>query len=192
MTDFGLFGGTFDPIHFGHIHLALELAERHNLAGVFFCPAAVNPEKTDSVPQAGLEDRLNMVNLAIEAIPSFSLLTWECHQPPPSYTVDTLRKLHDSFPEVHWKLLLGFDSAINLEKWKEPNEILKLATPLIGARSGFDDENLLKKNKIVLNQIPLLGISSTMIRQRLKQKLYCGHLIPQKVMDYIFLHNLYC
>lgn len=162
----GFFGGSFDPIHFGHISLAVHLMEAHHLDEVLFCPAFCSPFKTTKPPIASPEHRLAMLKLALE-LPQFQITTLELDQKTPSYTVDTIRKL----ALKGLRLLLSDEAASHLNKWKETNELVRLAPPLIGPREAH--------------------ISSTDIRARLKQKLYCGHLVPAKVLDYIKRHKLY-
>ncbi len=169
MKTVGFFGGSFDPIHFGHIGLAVELMEKHKLDAVLFCPAYCSPFKKDEPPVASPLDRLEMLKLALE-LPQFKISTLEIDRKGTSYTVDTLRALKKE--GINLKLLLSEESARHLNKWKEPEELLQIAPPLIGRRE--------------------IQISSTEIRERLKKKLYCGHLVPAKTLDYIQKHRLYC
>jgi nicotinate-nucleotide adenylyltransferase len=182
---FGFYGGSFDPIHFGHINLALELCERHRLQGVVFCPTAINPCKVDAPPSAAAHHRLKMVEIAIKDIPEFSLSSFECEKNGPCYTIDTLEYLIKQYPDRTWRLLMGSDSALTLPHWRRASELIALAPPLIGSREGGFVEGF------PVEQIPCLDISSTEIRRRLSQKKYCKHLVPTKVLDYITLHQLY-
>jgi nicotinate-nucleotide adenylyltransferase len=164
----GFFGGSFDPIHFGHITLAIELMEEHALDEVLFCPAYCSPFKTDKPPVAGPKDRLAMLKLALE-IPPFKITSWELDREGPSYTIDTIRALQTE--GVQYRLLLSNEAAKDLKQWKEVEALVRLAPPLIGERKT--------------------PISSTQIRERLQKNLYCGHLIPAKVLEYIRKHDLY-
>lgn len=167
----GFFGGSFDPIHNGHIQLALSLIEKGKVDEVIFCPAGISPFKKSAPPLASKEDRLKMCKLAIAQISQFSLLDWEVKRKTPSYTIDTIRFLKKRDPKASYRLILGEDSFAGISKWKESDTLLKLAPPLVGSR--------------------LLSISSTEIRKRLKEGKYCGHLLPHKVLEYIHKHNLY-
>jgi nicotinate-nucleotide adenylyltransferase len=193
----GFLGGTFDPIHFGHVHIAVALSEAHSLDQVIFCPARLSPDKQDSPPLAEAQDRKEMIKLAIRDLPQFILWDWELKNPAPSYIIDTIR---------HWKerheasvfLLLGRDVLASLPHWKEINTLLELSPPLIGSRSyekavRFPELSSQSQEKIVLGQteIPILEISSTLIRKRLFEKRYCGHLIPAPVLEYIYKNQLY-
>jgi nicotinate-nucleotide adenylyltransferase len=189
------FGGTFDPIHFGHLNLALHLLETVGLDRIFFCPAYVSPEKHQSFPSASAENRFQMVELAIQEIPQFVALSYEIERKGPSYTIDTLRYLKKEFPEDQWHLILGEDVLHGLSRWKEVEELLALAPPLVGSRPGDKFPALPKalsewveKGRV---DIPTMEISATEIRNRLNQKKYCGHLTSTKVLDYIIENRLY-
>lgn len=195
MKKIGYYGGSFDPIHFGHINLALEMAEIHGLDSVLFCPANINPHKQRDLIPVTSSQRLKMVELAIEDIPHFKCIDLEIKRGGISYTVDTLKELKSKFKEDQLFLILGLDSAIDFPNWKNPDEILTLATPLIGCRETNQENsdlcnhlNLLKKN---LTNTSLLDISSTEIRQRISQGKYIRHLVPSKVVDYIYENQLY-
>ncbi|MGB7978761.1 MAG: nicotinate-nucleotide adenylyltransferase [Chlamydiales bacterium] len=164
----GFFGGTFDPIHFGHIAFAIQLMEEHGLDEVLFCPAFCSPFKLAEPPVARPDQRLAMLQLALDH-PAFKLATLELDRGGPSYTIDTLRALQS--PGVEFRLLLSDEAAAHLDQWKETQELVRLAPPLIGRR-----------------EIP---ISSTGIRMRLKKKLYCAHLVPAKTLEYIERYRLY-
>jgi nicotinate-nucleotide adenylyltransferase len=181
----GLFGGTFDPIHFGHLNLALSLLEQANLDRVIFCPAHTSPLKNGEPPRASKEDRLAMVSLAIAEIPQFSLLDFEVQRPPPSYTIDTVRFLL-SKEKVELRLILGEDSLQQLAKWKEVDELLRLAPPLVGTRLSLP--GILPVQPV---KIPVMEISSTEIRARLRRDQFCGHLVPKDVLTLIKQKNLY-
>ena len=168
MRKVGFFGGSFDPIHFGHISLALCLLEKYNLDRILFCPAAVSPFKTGSPPVASGKDRVEMLKLALDH-PQFKISTIELDRGGTSFTIDTICELSK---EYELNLLLSDEAAAGgLEKWKESEALQKMAPPLIGARSR--------------------EISSTGIRKRLSKKLYCGHLVPLKALDYIQANQLY-
>ncbi len=195
MKKIGFYGGTFDPIHFGHLFLAIQLAELKQLDEVWICPAFCSPFKQGKLPLTSGEHRLEMVRLAIEEIPRFKVLSSEVESKETSYTVDTLRALPQGF---QYHLLLSEESALQFMKWKEPEEIARLAPPLIGCRkfselSGHQDDSwkeipFLKEGLVLTKR---MEISSTEIRERLKNKLYVGHLVPAKALDYIRRHQLY-
>lgn len=168
MKNVGFFGGSFDPIHFGHISLAVQLMEAHQLDEVLFCPAFCSPFKIETPPRASPKDRLQMLKLALD-FPAFKICTLELDRKGPSYTIDTIRELKEE--GVKLRLLLSDEAAQYLHRWKETEQLVKIAPPLIGPRE--------------------LKISSTEVRARLKKKNYCGHLVPAKALDYIHSHGLY-
>ena len=194
----GFFGGSFDPIHLGHLNIAIELAERHKLDEVFVCPTSQSPFKKEKPPIASKEHRRAMVTAAISLLPTFTLLDFELQKSTPCYTIDTIRQLI-AIDQQHKKnknyfLLLGEDAIEHFHAWREVEELIKLATPLIGSRQtkSFPQKGaLLSAIEKGLTQIPLMEISSTEIRDRLQKGLYCGHLLPAKVWDYIQQHQIY-
>ena len=198
----GFFGGSFDPIHFGHLNLAVELMEAHNLDQVLFCPANINPHKLNQEGST-ISDRLEMVNLAISSNPNFQLLDLESERKGISYTIDTLRDFIaneelSSNPRKTF-LLLSDEAVSGFFDWHKPEEIVKIATLLIGTRLS-STKNLLPEvaNQSICEAIrkgwtptSRMDISSTAIRNRLQKRLYCGHLVPEKVLDYIYQNHLY-
>lgn len=193
MSKIGLYGGTFNPIHFGHLNLAFELMENSKLDEVWWMPTSCSPFRQDDDFTA--EQRLKMVELALEGIPQFKVCTLEIHRPPPAYTIDTVREILSLYPNDEFYLLLGEDALVRFMDWKEPLELIRLIPFLIGHRSGnalpkFPDEI----EKIIsesLVETPLIDISATRIRKRLKNRRYCGHLLPWKVLDFIYVNQLY-
>lgn len=197
----GLLGGTFDPLHFGHINLGLEMQEKHSLDEIILCPAATSPFKTNQTPLASAEDRLKMAQLAAAELKGWRVIDWELRRKGPSYTIDTVRAIHDdaekSKEKISLHLLLGQDILEKLAEWKEVEELLRLAPPLIGVRKGEGInlkglppslEKICQEGKTPTR---VFEISSTLVRERLKRKLYCGHLVPAKILDFIHQHQLY-
>ncbi len=189
----GFIGGTFDPIHFGHINLALALKEVCGFDEVLFCPTPISPlKKEHPIP---IKHRLRMVELAIEHIPGFLLFDYEATTRGPHYTIDTIKYLiKDSKKRgghTSISLILGEDITDEFMKWKDVETLVELATPIVGNRFK---ESLNKVPSILsenIHTIPMMEISATEIRKRLKNKLYCGHMLPAKVLDYIYHHQLY-
>lgn len=175
----GFFGGTFDPIHYGHINLALSLKESTGLDEVWFCPAYVNPFKL-KVKSASAEDRLAMLQLAIQGIDGFKVIENEIDKSEPSYTIDTMIELRHLYPHTFY-LLLGEDQLKDFGKWKEAERLKEMA-PLLVGRRGDGGEGV---------AIPRFDISATQIRERLRNHLYVGHLLPPPVLEYIHKKGLY-
>lgn len=195
----GIYGGTFDPIHFGHLNLAFELMEKQSLNEVWFVPAQINPHKMESSPVSA-DHRLAMLQLALEGIPQFHINQIECKRPAPSYTVETLRCIlqEPGAENKDFFLLLGEDSIPGFCRWHEVHEIIERIPLLIGSRDGnwaCEDSNtdprILHAIEKGMVKTKLMDISSTELRRRLNQNLYCGHLVPAKALAYLHEHRLY-
>ncbi len=192
----GLLGGSFDPLHFGHLNMAIALLEAHDLDRVLFCPAYTSPFKTTRPPSAAPEHRLAMVSCGIQNIKPFSLLDTEITHNTPSYTIDTIKKLKEQ-TSANLFLILGEDQLIDLHRWKDVEELFLLCKPLIATREKktISLEHLSHSLQSLIAQgrtsIPMMEISSTVIRERLRKKQYCGHLVPAMILDYIERHHLY-
>ena len=198
MKKVGFFGGTFDPIHLGHINLAICILEHYHLDEVLFCPASLSPHKIAEEPTASKQQRREMVELAIRPIEAFTCLEAELFREGPSYTIDTIRALKHAHPSVEYHLILGEDSLERLSEWREIEELIAIAPPLIGNRTANLSEGFhhlpSKIKKAVqkgMTPIPVMDISSTELRQRLKEGKYCGHLLPAEVANYIKEYRLY-
>jgi len=195
----GFFGGTFDPIHLGHLNLAIQIGEKRKLDEILFCPAFLSPLKEKSPPQASGLQRLQMAALALEDLPHFHVTALEIERGSTSYTIDTIRTLiQEEGKQKEFFLLLAEDVAYSLDKWKEPEELLSLAPPLVGTRFGFERQKINRLSPSIQSfleegecKIASMDISSTDIRKRLKKYLYCGHLLSRKVLDYIYDNQLY-
>lgn len=194
----GFFGGTFDPIHFGHLNLAQEIMHKKKLDEVWFCPSQWNPHKEEDHPCATASQRAEMVRIALEGFPQFHLCEAEIRRPGPSYTVDTLRRLSHDHPDILFYLILGMDALQGFHRWKAPEEIVALAKPVVGFRPGTSIEipesfsdHLKEKFKGAVLPIKEVPISATEIRACLAKGDDCSHFLPPKVLDYIITHKLY-
>lgn len=181
----GLFGGTFDPVHWGHLLLGEAAREALGLAQLQFLPARLPPHKQDrSVTPT--EHRLAMLELAIADNPAFAICRWELDQPGPSYTVDTLRHLRDEgWDPIH--LLIGGDSLAQLASWREPDAIRRLASIAVMDRPGWQPEAA----GVRVLALPQIAISSTAIRDRLRAGQSIRYWVPEAVRAYIADHGLY-
>lgn len=195
----GIFGGTFDPPHIGHLVVAQVAMEEVGLDRVLFVPANVNPLKVGKQVTPG-EHRLRMVELATAYHPQFDAWDWELRQEGPSYTVNTLEYIHEQHPESELFLIIGADNLRILPKWKNVERIVELATVLAVTRPGFDLKTSTETvfalyshiNERIRNvEIPGLDISSTWIRERLAKNRSVLHLLPQEVIRYTEENKLY-
>ncbi len=196
MKRIALYGGGFDPVHFGHLNLAIDLMEMHQLQKVYFCPAFCSPHKLDKPPMASSQNRWEMLKLAIDDIPEMVSWDFEIQNETPSYTVKSLEELQKIEKDAEIFLILSEDALFTFKKWKNPEEILKIAQLLVGTRRDSSENLLLDfpeewKKRIHISKTRILEISSTEIRKRLQEKKYCAHLIPYKTTQYIYQKNLY-
>jgi len=169
----GIYGGSFDPPHHGHIHCAVALKERESLDEVWVIPCHKHPTKSENAP---MKDRVMMTQLAFENIPGCVVLDVE--DSSPSFTVETLEKLmqqNEEFREAERFLLLGSDLAEEIFSWKKYEVIEQLVRPLVLSRSERDD----------------CMLSSTLVRSWISRNVYVEHLLPRKVLEYIRTHALY-
>jgi nicotinate-nucleotide adenylyltransferase len=184
----GIFGGTFDPIHHGHLRIALDMQEALQLEQVRFLPLnqAVHREQ----PVASAEQRVQMLQLAVQGQPRLAVDETEIVRGGASYMVDTLETLHVVFPNKKLCLLLGSDAFNDFAQWKGPQRILQLANIIVMQRPGYKPpEN--HTNSIHFQPVTQLQISSSDIRQRIAQRRNVDFLLPKQVQDYIQQHRLY-
>ena len=197
----GIYGGSFDPIHVGHLLVAETVREQVGLDRVLFIPAFQSPLKLDYPPIDG-RSRLEMLQLALGANLAFAVDDRELTRGGISYTVDTLRELRSENPDAEWFLLMGADSLADLHRWKEPQAICSLAVPVVVARGGLPPPNLdcllqfVDTHRIdtirrfVVN-MPQLEISSQELRNRIRSNKSIRYQVPASVEAYIRTHALY-
>jgi nicotinate-nucleotide adenylyltransferase len=201
----GVLGGTFDPIHMGHLVVAEEARIKLGLREVLFVPAGQPWLKLDrNITQA--VHRVEMVRRAIDTNPHFKLNTLEVERPGPSYTVDTLTMLRKQLGSAaSLFFILGRDTLAELPLWKEPEKLVQLCRLVVAPRSVLSEvEGSSSKDfkhlqaeipglmdKVIQLDMPVIGISSSGIRQRLAQGLSIRYLVPEGVGEYILEHELY-
>lgn len=186
----GIFGGSFDPVHLGHLILAEQCREQAGLDRVLFIPAPRPPHKQNGTV-AEFTDRVHMLRLALTGSPSFAIDTCEEDRPGRSYTVDTLRYLQQRDAGNDWHLILGSDSVRDLETWREPKSIATMCSLLIVQRPGAvvtSAPSYFRSQQIVS---PLIDISSTAIRQKCQEGRSIRFLVPEGVEEYIHSKALY-
>ncbi|HEX5827747.1 MAG TPA: nicotinate-nucleotide adenylyltransferase [Candidatus Limnocylindrales bacterium] len=193
----GVLGGTFDPIHHGHLAIAEEAREALGLETVRFVPAAASPFKADRAVTPG-EHRLAMVEAAIAGNPSFEVSRMELDRPAPSYTVDTIEALAAEGPSTLW-LILSSEALEGLPRWRDPSRILDMARLAVVPRAGFDPlgpawvaEHLPgREDRFTFLPGPLLPISGSVVRRRAAAGRSVRYLVPDGVARYIAQHALY-
>ena len=190
MSKVGIFGGTFDPIHMGHLITAQSVKELRNLEKIIFIPAFISPHKSDAKTSSP-SDRLNMIKLAVEGIPFFDYSDIEVKKGGVSYSVDTLRELKKRYTELEF--IIGYDNIFTFHTWKEPDEILKLAKIIVLKRRSshppeFEDKYY---HQAIFVETRGIEISATDIRERVKKGMPINFLVPPDVMEYIYKQKLY-
>jgi nicotinate-nucleotide adenylyltransferase len=193
----GILGGTFNPPHLGHLVAAQEAHRELDLDQVLFIPAGMPPHKPVE-DEPGARHRLELCRLAVGDDDRFGVSDLELQRDGPSYTVDTLHVLRTHAPTDDLFLILGGDIAAGLPRWHEPERVLELATVAIAKRRGTSrstvDEALAQLKggeRARFFQMPRIGISSTMVRRRVRAGQPIRYFVPDGVMHYIETHGLY-
>jgi nicotinate-nucleotide adenylyltransferase len=197
----GIFGGTFDPVHLGHLIMAEQCREQGRLDQVWFVPAARPPHKSEHVITS-FDRRLEMLALAIAGNPAYQANPIEKDRPGPSFTVDTLETLHQQQPEDEWHLIIGSDSLYDLPGWRGPERILQLAGLVIVPRPSYPvwPESQLRASlhlpegatlRQMVIHMPLIEISSRDLRRRVAEGRSVRYMVPRAVECYIEQHGLY-
>lgn len=191
----GIMGGTFDPIHYGHLVTAEAARTRFCLDQVVFVPSGRPPHKEVGTTDAS--DRMVMTQMAIVTNPGFSLSDIEARREGYSYSIDTVREFFDIYgPELELFFITGADAILSIPTWKDAADLLNMCTFIAASRPGFDLAELNKLplawlERIRLFEIPALAISSTDIRRRVKQGDSIKYLLPEPVEHYILRYGLY-
>lgn len=198
MRRIGILGGTFDPIHIGHLILAEEARVILQLDVVLFIPAA-QPWRKAGRDITAAADRLEMVRLAIQDNPSFRASSIEIDRSGLTYTVDTLDALRATFQDAGFWFILGADALMDLPNWKEPGRILSLARLAVASRASTPLGNLEELNRYLpgvgsrVDQVPMpsVSISSSELRRRLREGTSTRYWLPEAVRRYAVEHRLY-
>jgi nicotinate-nucleotide adenylyltransferase len=196
-----LFGGTFDPVHYGHLLLAEQCREQCRLDEVWFMPAASPPHKREQ-PLSAAEHRVDMLRLAIGGHEALSVSLIEIERGGTSYTVDTLEHLRGLRPDDELFLLLGSDSLADLPTWRDPARVCELATPVAVGRAGGPQIDYAPLASLVTPQrlseirrhlvaMPLVELASSDIRRRVAAGRSIRYQTPRSVEQYIHTHGLY-
>lgn len=185
----GLYFGSFNPIHAGHLIMASYVLEEAKLDQIWFVVSPHNPFKLQS-SLLNEYDRLHLVRMAVEKEPRFKAVDIEFKLPRPSYTIDTLQYLEEKYPNHLFSIIIGSDSLQNLDKWKNADVLMKRYSFLVYTRPGFPPRTDLPVKQTILD-VPLLQISSTHIRTKIKEGKSIRYLVPDNVMEYIMENGYY-
>ncbi|MGI8402169.1 MAG: nicotinate-nucleotide adenylyltransferase [Gemmatimonadaceae bacterium] len=188
----GVFGGTFDPPHVGHLLLAADASEALRLDLLIFVPAGAQPFKVDTPPAASGRDRLEMVRLAVSRDANYAADDAEINREGLSYTVDTLEHLAGRYPGAELFFLLGQDALAGFQQWRNPERILELATLALTMRSGAPEiGDWRKAEHLVALSTRRVDVSSTEIRERLRARKSIKGFVPESVERFIEARGLY-
>lgn len=192
MKKYGIFGGSFNPIHYGHLMICEYIKEEMGLNKVIFIPTGNPPHKE---LELSAKDRYEMVRLAISPNPDFEISDIETTRVKKSYTVDTIRELKKIYKEEKLYFLIGLDSLFQLKTWMKIEDLSQEIEFVVALRPGYLDKEEINKEidflrenfgtKINLINTPLYEISSTDLRDRIREGKSLRYLIPKKVLDYI-------
>ena len=213
----GIFGGTFNPVHYGHLRSAEEVREKFGLDRIFFIPSGTPPLKRKDLTDA--DHRYNMVGIAVKGNPYFEVLDIECIRPGKSYTVNTLEQLLGDYADADFSFISGVDAFLDIPNWREPEKILSLVNFIVISRPGKSFSDLFRSpylglkrtslasldrgeaapvtavlqsgRRVALTAVTPIGISSTAIRKCVKKGASIKYLLPQEVESYIISNSLY-
>jgi nicotinate-nucleotide adenylyltransferase len=192
-----MLGGAFNPPHIGHLALAQEAYARLGLDEVLLMPMAHAPHR-EIEPEPGAQVRLRMTELAVQGDLRLNACPLEVDRGGRSYTADTLRALRDRGPADERFLILGGDAAASLPAWREPEEVLRLATVAVAEREGWERERVLAAldglggaDRVVFFEMPRIDVSSTLVRRRAAEGLPLRYLVPDLVAEEIAERGLY-
>lgn len=198
MNSIGIFGGSFNPIHLGHLIMANEVLIKLNLDKIIFIPAG-NPPHKNSIDLANAIDRYNMVKLSIEDNKMFEVSDLEIKKDCITYTYETLKELKEIYKEDKLYFIIGFDSLKELDTWKNIDILYRYCDFVVVNRNSNSEQIhcLIKEYRIKYNltvhyvETPNINISSTMIRQRVKDNINIAYLVDKKVENYIYNNKLF-
>jgi nicotinate-nucleotide adenylyltransferase len=195
----GIFGGSFDPVHNGHISVAKLFIEKFGLEKCIVHPANISPFKADAISKISNEHRMNLINLAFEDTPEVVVDNYELNKGGVSFTIEFVEYLNDIYPNAKFYLLIGTDQAVHFQNWKDYQRIIEFVTLVIENRNQEMNEVELSEllesypqfKKPKLLEVPAIDISSSLIRERLTDGKSIEGLVPDKVNSYIIENNLY-
>lgn len=188
----GIYGGTFNPPHVGHLIVAEQVRSELNIDEIMFIPSFISPHKQEGESELS-EHRLAMTKLAVKDNPHFSCSDIEVAKKDTSFTIHTLEQLKIKNPTHTFYIIIGMDNYLTFHLWKEPNRLLQSATLVVMNRPGYPrqvNEIFGTKNTIFID-VPNIDISSSNIRRRVKENRSIQYLVPKNVEKYILTNRLY-
>ncbi len=188
----GIFGGTFNPPHMGHLIVAEHVRTGLGLDKIFFIPSYITPHKQEGESDLATE-RLEMTKLAALSNDKFECSDIEVKKKETSYSLQTVEYLLDQYPNDAFFLIVGMDNYLTFHLWKEPKKILEMTTLVVMNRPGYTKQinEIIGTNHVVFVDVPSVDISSSDIRQRVKEKKSIHSLVPDNVEEYIISNGLY-
>ena len=190
MSSVGIIGGTFDPIHFGHLITAQAVKEIRQLEKIIFIPCNISPHKKANNSENS-SHRYEMIKQAVQKTEGIEVSDFEIKKGGISYTIDTMNHFKEQYQDI--ELIIGFDNLLKFDSWKDPDEILKLVRLVVMKRKI--DKVPKEKNKYysraIIVDTPLIEINATEIRNKVKEGLSIDFLVPEKVKEYIYDFKLY-
>ena len=190
MKKVGIYSGSFNPIHHGHVMLANYLVEFSDLDELWFVVTPQNPLK-QKAELLDDNERLKLVQLTVADDPRFSVSDIEMHLPRPSYTINTLNTLSEQYPDGQFVFICGMDSLQNFKHWRDYQKILDNYELLVFPREGYDGGDLADYPSVTVLKTPILEISSTFIRQCIKEGRDVRHFMPEKAFNYLKQNRFY-
>ena len=189
-TKIGLFFGSFNPVHNGHLMLANYIVEYTDLDSIWFVVSPQNPFKDK---ESLLQDRhrFDMLEMAVGNDSRFEVCDIEFNMPKPSYTIDTLTRLSELYPETEFHLICGMDNLVNFKKWKNAQEILDNYHLLVYPRKGYEGGDLMNHKSVRIIDAPEIEISSTFIRNAVAENKDVRYFMPEKSYNYMIDMNFY-
>ncbi len=188
----GIMGGLFDPVHYGHLALAEHAREAFSLSGVLYV-VSFNPPHRREKQMASFDNRLQMVKLVTGNNDFFTVTDLEKELEGPGYTLSMVELLKSRYPDVIWHLILGADNIESFELWHKPEDLIKEVKIVVGGRPGYKAEpnNSHWNEAVSYFEIPLMEVSSTLIRQRVKSGQSIRYMVPENVLSFIEEKGLY-
>ncbi len=193
----GIMGGTFNPIHIGHLVCAEEAVSQYGLERIIFMPTGLSPHK-ETAGGSTAEDRYLMTVIAVAGNPRFRVSRIEIDRRRVCYTVDTIRQLKDELPEAELFFITGADAVLEILDWKDPDELLEMALLIAATRPGYPLDRLSeitgkfdRQDRVKVMEIPAIGVSSSLIRERVSRGNSIRYLVPEGVEQFIEKEGLY-